>query len=383
LLLQKGVLQIPANPDIFIIRVIVVLNFVVHSIFLIPFFKPKKNAPLIKETGFTKRWVLLYILGVILYSGILSFYDLWGFISTCISIILLFAISIFIPAVIKINSSFKTSQSVKNNIDFDAFCKLYEISKREAEIVLEICSGLSNKAISEKLFITLQTVKDHNHHIFIKTGVKSRVQLSNLVREKTGAKFSVNEVIYKEGDKPTGLICLSEGKVKIFKEGVGGREQIVRMAKPVGFIGYRALFAEENYIASAIAIEDSVVCNIEKKALFEMLKVNSQFSSNIIKSLATELGFSNSRTVTLTQKHIRGRLAESLLFLVDTYGLEDNGKTIKVYLSREDIANLSNMTTSNAIRTLSTFASESVINLDGRKISINDMKVLNKISEMG
>jgi len=204
-----------------------------------------------------------------------------------------------------------------------------------------------------------------------------------LRRNHSCSFYKKGEVIYKEGDKPTGLICLSEGKVKIFKEGVGGREQIVRMAKPVGFIGYRALFAEENYIASAIAIEDSVVCNIEKAALFDMLKLNSKFSSNIIKSLATELGFSNSRTVTLTQKHIRGRLAESLLFLVDTYGFEDDNKTIKVYLSREDIANLSNMTTSNAIRTLSTFASEKVINLDGRKISIMEMSVLSKISEMG
>ena len=191
LLLQKGVLQIPANPDIFIIRVIVALNFTVHLIFLTPFFKPKKNAQLIQETGLTKQWVLLYILGVILYSGMLSFYDLWGFISTCISIILLFAISIFIPAVIKMNSSFQTSQSVSNNINFNAFCKLYEISKREAEIVLEICSGLSNKAISEKLFITLQTVKDHNHRIYTKTGVKSRVQLSNLVRKKTGTTISI------------------------------------------------------------------------------------------------------------------------------------------------------------------------------------------------
>jgi len=204
-----------------------------------------------------------------------------------------------------------------------------------------------------------------------------------LRRNHSCSFYKKGEVIYKEGDKPTGLICLSEGKVKIFKEGVGGREQIVRMAKPVGFIGYRALFAEENYIASAIAIEDSIVCNIEKDALFEMLSVNSLFSSNIIKSLATELGFSNSRTVTLTQKHIRGRLAESLIFLIDTYGFEDDGKTIKVYLSREDIANLSNMTTSNAIRTLSTFASESVIKLDGRKISINNLKELNHISEMG
>ncbi len=186
LLLQKGILQIPANPDVFIIRIIVALNFMVHMIFLIPFFKPKKHAPLIKETGFTKRWVMLYIFGVILYSGILSFYYLWGFVSICISIIVLFGISIFIPAVIKLSFNLQTLQSTNYNIDFDAFCKIYEISKREAEIVLEICSGLSNKAISEKLFITIQTVKDHNHRIYTKTGVQSRMQLSNLVREKTG-----------------------------------------------------------------------------------------------------------------------------------------------------------------------------------------------------
>ena len=86
---------------------------------------------------------------------------------------------------------------------------------------------------------------------------------------------------------------------------------------------------------------------------------------------------------TLTQKHIRGRLAESLIFLKDTYGYEDDNKTIKIYLSREDVANLSNMTTSNAIRTLSTFAQEGVISIDGRKIRILDLPKLERISELG
>src|SRR6056297_3194226 len=86
----------------------------------------------------------------------------------------------------------------------------------------------------------------------------------------TCTSYRKNDIIYKEGDKPSGLICLSSGKVKIFKEGVGGREQIVRMAKPVGFIGYRALFAEENYLASAMAIEDSVICNIERDTLYDL-----------------------------------------------------------------------------------------------------------------
>ena len=204
-----------------------------------------------------------------------------------------------------------------------------------------------------------------------------------LSKHLTIVSYKKNETIYKEGDKPTGLICLSEGKVKVFKEGVGGRDQIVRMAKPVGFLGYRAMFAEENYIASAIAIEDSIACIIDRNSLLKILKNNSEFALAVIRSLARELGFSNSRTITLTQKHIRGRLAESLLFLKDTYGLEEDNKTIKIYLSREDIANLSNMTTANAIRTLSIFANEGVIGIDGRKISIENLTTLERISEIG
>ena len=155
------------------------------------------------------------------------------------------------------------------------------------------------------------------------------------------------------------------------------------MAKPLGFIGYRALFAEQNYNASAIAIEDSTICIIQKDNLLKILKINSNFSLSFLKSMAIELGFSNSRTVTLTQKHIRGRLAESLLFLKDTYGFENDNKTIKVYLTREEIANLSNMTTSNAIRILSSFAEEKIISTNRRIIKILNLNKLEKINKLG
>lgn len=204
-----------------------------------------------------------------------------------------------------------------------------------------------------------------------------------LKKNYTCAYYKKGEIIFKEGDKPTGLICLSEGKVKVFKEGVGGREQIVRMATPIGFIGYRALFAEEHHTATAVAIEDSVVCIIDRESVYKLLRGNPELCLSIIKAFATELGFSNNRTVTLTQKHIRGRLAESLIFLKDTYGYEEDNQTIKIYLSREDIANLSNMTTSNAIRTLSTFAQEGVIAIDGRKIKITNLVKLERISDLG
>ncbi len=208
-------------------------------------------------------------------------------------------------------------------------------------------------------------------------------EIKLLYENYTCTSFKKNEIIFKEAERPSGLLCLQEGKVKIFKEGVGGREQIVRMAKPVSFIGYRALFADENHIASAQAIENSKVCTIRREALEKIIRQNSDFSMRIIKSLAYELGFANKRTVTLTQKHIRGRLAESLLFLRDTYGFEEDGHTINIYLSREDIAHLSNMTTSNAIRTLSAFAKEGLIDINGRRISIKDMNKLEWINDLG
>jgi CRP-like cAMP-binding protein len=195
--------------------------------------------------------------------------------------------------------------------------------------------------------------------------------------------YQKGELIFKEGDLPEGLLCLSKGSVKVTKEGIGGREQIVRMSKPVSIIGYRALFAGDHYISSAIAIEDCQICHIDKEPLFEIIKQNGNLALIMLRELALELGFSNQRTVNLTQKHIRGRLAESLLFLVNTFGYEEDNKTIKVYLSREDIANLSNMTTSNAIRTLSVFASEGVIDINGRKIVILNFEELAKISKMG
>lgn len=182
---------------------------------------------------------------------------------------------------------------------------------------------------------------------------------------------------------PIALLCLVTGKVKIFKEGVGGRQQIVRMAKPVGFIGYRGFFAEEMHIASAEAIEDSIVCRIKTELIFEIVRNSPELAMSIIRALATDLGFSNRRTVTLTQKHIRGRLAEALLVLKETYGCENDGATLKVCLTREDLANLSNMTTANAIRTLSNFASEGVVELNGKQIKIINHDALDSINRMG
>jgi len=195
--------------------------------------------------------------------------------------------------------------------------------------------------------------------------------------------FRKGEVIFHEGDKPAGMYCLASGKVKVTMEGVGGRDQIIRMIKPQGLFGYNAVFTNATFNATAIALEETTVCIFNDKAFIELLKNNPELSLRLIKMMASNTTFLNERTVSLTQKHIRGRLAESLLVLKNTYGLESDGMTIKANVSREDLANLSNMTTSNAIRTLSMFAEENIIALEGKKIKILNAGRLEKISQLG
>ncbi len=196
-------------------------------------------------------------------------------------------------------------------------------------------------------------------------------------------RYKKNEMIYREGEVPQYLLCLISGKVKIYKDGVGGRTQIIRVIKPVGYFAYRAYFAGQNFITSAAAFETSTLALIPLQMLQHWISENIELSQFFIRQLSIDLGLADERTVSLTQKHIRGRLAEALLFLIDNYGLEEDEATLSIYLSREDLANLSNMTTSNAIRTLSAFASERLIATDGRKIMILDFERLHRVSNYG
>lgn len=204
-----------------------------------------------------------------------------------------------------------------------------------------------------------------------------------LANNFTIQSYKKNEVIYCEGEAPTHLMCLISGKVKIYKDGVGGRSQIIRVIKPVEYFGYRASFAKEDYLTAAAAFEPSTICLIPMEVINKLISQNNELAMFFIRQLSIDLGIADERTVNLTQKHIRGRLAESLLFLKDSYGVEEDGSTLSIYLSREDLANLSNMTTSNAIRTLSNFSNEHLITIDGRKIKIIDEEKLKKISKIG
>ena len=195
--------------------------------------------------------------------------------------------------------------------------------------------------------------------------------------------FRKNETIYNEGDPTNHVVMVVRGTVRLGKEGVGQRLQIIRLLKSFDTFGYRSAIAGDCHSTSATALEPTILYYVERDAFLDVIQKNITFCYAVLVAMSKDLGISESQTVSLTQKHIRGRLAETLISLKKTYGLEGDGATIAMYMAREDLANMSNMTTSNAIRTLSQFASEGLINLDGRKIKLLDEEELTRISRMG
>lgn len=195
--------------------------------------------------------------------------------------------------------------------------------------------------------------------------------------------YRKGESLYKVGEEPRYLVCVISGRIKLEKLGIGGRMQIIRMFRSGDNFGYRSYFANQDHQTEAVAMAASQVALVPMKLIENLCLQNAQLSMYFVRNLACDLGHSDERTISLTQKHIRGRLAESIVLLIDKYGFESDGQTINAVLPREDLAALSNMTTSNAIRTLGSLVAEGIIEVDGRRIRVLSPEKLKHVNANG
>jgi CRP/FNR family transcriptional regulator, polysaccharide utilization system transcription regulator len=207
-------------------------------------------------------------------------------------------------------------------------------------------------------------------------------QLAGLSVEKSCNIYKKGQLVFFEGNRPTGLFCINKGKIKVYQIGMEGKEQIIRLAKDGDILGYRSLISGEMYTASASVIEDATICFLPKKFFFDLLQTNSELSTRMMKLLSNDLKAAEKRITGLAQKPVRERMAETILMLKEFYGLDGEKHTIRANLSREDIANIVGTATETAIRILSEFRSEKMINLVGKKIQIINSEALTRAANV-
>ena len=202
-------------------------------------------------------------------------------------------------------------------------------------------------------------------------------ELSELTFEKGCTFFKRGDIIYHEGNRPTGAYCMSKGIVKLYKTGIEGKEQIIRFAKKGDLIGYRSVLSGELSCTTAQVIDDAILCFIPGDILLRFMKENSDFSMEMMQMACRELGAANSYLTDVAQKRVRERLAEVLINLMREFGIDDD-EFLNISLTREELANIVGTATESVIRLLSEFKSDKMIELKGRKIRIIDERRLKK-----
>ncbi len=191
--------------------------------------------------------------------------------------------------------------------------------------------------------------------------------------------FKRNDLLYREGSKINGLYCILDGIIKIYKTGTEGKEQIIRFSQKGEIIGFRSVLSNEFACTSAKAIENSTVCFIPSHTLFSIVGSNNNFSLELMKLTCRELGEANKFILNIAQKTVRERLAEILLILNETFETDKDG-SLRLVITREEIANLIGTATESVIRLLSEFKSDSIISLHGRKIKLLNIPKLKKMA---
>jgi len=207
----------------------------------------------------------------------------------------------------------------------------------------------------------------------------TRDETDRLNFEKDFRHYKRGDILYREGNRISGFYCINSGIIKVFKTGVDGKEQIIRFARKGEIIAYRSVLSNEPACTSAKVIEDCQVCFIPSELLIQFVKTNPAFAFEIVRLTCHELAEANSYITDIAQKTVRERVAEVLLNLEKDFGLDDQ-KYLRISLTREELANIVGTATESVIRLLSEFKADRLIELNGRKIKILDLRGLEKIS---
>ena len=205
-------------------------------------------------------------------------------------------------------------------------------------------------------------------------------ELLHMAECKTSYTIKKGKPIFEEGESINGVFCVKDGGCKLSKLSSNGKDQIVKLVKPGELLGQRSLISEEPTNLSAVALEDMQVCFIPKSEIMSFFNKNNNFSMNMMRTICGDLREADDHMVNMAQKTVKERLAETLLYLEDNFGKNEDG-TLHIQLSREELAGMIGTATESCIRLLSELNKSGYIELIGKKIALKERQKLKRMAE--
>jgi CRP/FNR family transcriptional regulator len=202
-----------------------------------------------------------------------------------------------------------------------------------------------------------------------------------LEQDKTSHVFRRGQPIFYAGSSAQALYVVRSGRVKVFRTWRGGEEQVLRLLGPGELLGYRPLLANEPYIASAEAVEDSTLCVIPAATVRELTRDVPGLALELLAKLARELRLSEDLMMDLLHRPVRQRAARLLLSLLeDNWGATEPAVIQSRHLRRQDMARMISTTPETFSRTLRVFAQRGIVTLTRDRICIRDNALLRKVA---
>lgn len=206
--------------------------------------------------------------------------------------------------------------------------------------------------------------------------------IQTFVDKKHINNYKKGDVIFRENNFPLGVFAIHKGKVKVYKNTESGKEYILRLAKEGDILGYRSLISGEKYDVSATALEDARICFIPATVFSEVMKESNQLTFKLMELLSNELHQAERKLADHSTKNVKERVAETILLLRSFYGLDKDGATINVALTREELSNMVGTATETVIRALSDFKDRNIVDIKGKKIIIQNVRLLQQVANV-
>lgn len=208
----------------------------------------------------------------------------------------------------------------------------------------------------------------------------SKEELKHVSDAKITKKIKKGEVIFNEGEKLNGIFCVRDGVSKVSKLSSNGKDQILKLVSKGEVLGQSSIISDEASKLKATAINNMEVCFIPKEKITIPLKDNSKFTIAILKTMVKDLNESNDNILMFSQKSVKQRIAQSLLYIRNHYGEDEEGY-LNLILTREDLANVVGTAVESCIRHISLFKKEGYIKQNKKRIAIINRKGLERFVE--
>ena len=209
------------------------------------------------------------------------------------------------------------------------------------------------------------------------------INTSDLVKLDKAKKeylFESGETIIHEGDPIDEFIYLQNGLVKLSRRIHNGKDRIISISMPKSFVGFLTVFSEEHHKYTITALKDSILCHIDIQTMHEILRNNSELALNVlmnIRKVSDDIIYSK---LNISSRQMRGRIAYLLVLFARQVFLNTR---FELPITRREIGELADVSTSNVIRILSEFKREEILNIEGYIFELLKFDALERIAKFG